>query len=81
MNNEYAQQLESQVTELGAATELTLGNRVGNKFEGLRGFYMGRSEACQESKSQVTELGTATELTLGQAGKVFEGSLFRPVRF
>ena len=82
MNNKHGQQLEALVTELGTATELTQGNQVGNRYEGLqRGYYMGRSEACQETKSQVTELGTATNLTLGQEGNIFEGSLFRPVRF
>ena len=61
--------LDTQVTELGVASELTLGNQVGNKMEGFqRNFYMGRSETT----TQVTELGSATKLTLGFGGGIPE---------
>ncbi len=71
----YTPTLE-QVTELGTATDLTLGNRVGNKYEGMSGYRMGRTE----TPIQITELGAATKLTRGHGGKSFEGLLCAPRR-
>jgi len=71
-----AQQLKTQVIELGRASELTLG------WGGVWSECTRNRQQFRTVKTvQVTELGKATELTLGQAGRNFEGSLFRPVRW
>ena len=69
--NKNMQGLETQVTELGAATELTLGFS-GKIIEGKRGRWGDLWRSGMEVE-QVTELGTATELTLGYGGDAHEG--------
>jgi hypothetical protein len=56
-------QLVAQITELGTATELTLGFS-GKVVEGKRG-RAGDLWQSERKTQQVTELGTATKLTLG----------------
>ena len=76
MNAKQSTNKHVQVTELGTATELTLGCGWG-QLEGARGRRGGRQ---QQPKTQVTELGTASELTLGSIGPLLEGSFVRPRR-
>ena len=67
--NENAQQVETQVTELGRATELTLGAGMGDIEP--NGRFMSR---FYRTTAQVTELGTASDLTLGFFGQYSEGN-------
>jgi hypothetical protein len=64
-------QLVAQITELGTATELTLGFS-GKVVEGKRG-RAGDLWQSEIKTEQVTELGAATELTLGSGGSIPEG--------
>ena len=70
--NNNVQSFEVQVTELGTASALTLGN-PGRGAEGP--LPMVGPWGYTEATSQVTELGAATELTLGAMGNRTEGML------
>jgi hypothetical protein len=71
--NKNVHQLDAQITELGAATELTLGFG-GCETEGRDGWQRRfRMKSPRETSKQVTELGAATKLTLGYGGNSVEG--------
>ncbi len=60
--NKNVQPTETQVMELGTATELTLG------FKGKEIEYTRSRPGKLYHTEQITELGAATELTLGDNG-------------
>jgi hypothetical protein len=71
--NKNVPQFKAQITELGAATELTLGYGGAEWEGGNRWQLRKRRTSPVERTTQVMELGTATKLTLGYGGNSVEG--------